>query len=92
MTRMRSDTVRLLAGRGAGEVLIQAKEIGELSKGAATPTRLQGGTALKLGDLGITKNQSSNWQAMASVDEDKFQEVVEYGTPWAGYPEYPAQN
>lgn len=30
-----------------------------------------------LGDLGITKDQSSDWQALARVDDQTFSEIVQ---------------
>lgn len=68
--------IRLRAGRKAGEMLAQAKEAGELDRGAAQ-TQSRNGTTFKLDDIGITRNQSSAWQTLASVPEDEFEEVVE---------------
>lgn len=51
--------------RRAGQIL---KEM-EMNKGAAQPTRSQGSTTLS--DLGITKNESSKWQRIASIPEEK---------------------
>lgn len=54
--------IRLYAERKAGELLKET----ELNKGAATASSDM--TALpKLKDIGITRNQSSNWQRVSEV-------------------------
>ena len=68
--------IRLLAGRKAGEVLIQAKEAGEIRQGPRAKSSEE--ELFSLEELEISKKQSRDWQAMAKVDEEKFQEVVDH--------------
>jgi hypothetical protein len=71
--------IRLRAERKAGILLRQM----EKAKGAREPgsnrgmTRSDAATASKtLGDLGITKDQSSQWQRLADVPEDTFEAAL----------------
>lgn len=66
--------IKLRAERRAGEMLEEM----ELSKGAAAEgwkTRSHDETSLtpSLSDLGISKSQSSRWQAIASLPEETFE-------------------
>jgi hypothetical protein len=73
----RAREIRLRAERKAGKLLRAMKK----AKGAAQPgigraggTRSDGPTALR--DLGISKEQSSNWQKLADVPEDEFEAAL----------------
>jgi hypothetical protein len=62
--------IRLRAERRAGELLREM----EKNKGAAT--RSSDATALerpKLADLGITKQQASDWQRLAAIPKPEFE-------------------
>jgi hypothetical protein len=73
----RAREIRLRAERKVGKLLRAMKK----AKGAAQPgigraggTRSDGPTALR--DLGISKEQSSNWQKLADVPEDEFEAAL----------------
>jgi hypothetical protein len=80
--------IRVRAQRRAGEMLAQTVK--------NTGTRLNGGgespvvvlndrrEAPTLADMGITKDQSSNWQALASMSEEHFEATVEAAKDTAG--------
>ena len=65
----RACEIRLRAERKAGELLSKT----DMSKGAAD-TRSPQVTTLK--ERGITKNQSSRWQAVANVPENDFEAAL----------------
>ena len=71
--------IRLRAERKAGQLLSKA----EKAKGAAQAgtnrgktTRSTGTTASTLKNLGITKNQSSQWQRLGKMDKDQFEAAI----------------
>jgi hypothetical protein len=67
--------IRLRAERRVGQLLKEMAERGERHEGKGRKERSQPAT-VKLSDLGINKSQSSRWQALADIAEDKFEEVV----------------
>ena len=66
----RACEIRLRAERKAGQLLAKM----EKNKGAAAPTRSSRATTLK--ELGVTKDQSSRWQALAGVSEEDFETAL----------------
>jgi len=78
----RACEIRLRAERKAGQLLSQM----EKAKGAAQPgigrsggTRSDGPTALR--DLGVTKQQSSDWQKLGRVPQEQFEQSLKSGKP-----------
>jgi N6-adenosine-specific RNA methylase IME4 len=71
--------IRMRAERRAGELLAQTKARGERDPGGRGPkVGSQAATQLpKLSDLGVSKTQSSRWQALAGKSEKDFEAVVE---------------
>lgn len=63
--------IKVLAECAAGEVLAAMKK----QAGARTPTGSREGTPL-LSDAGVSKKQSSDWQAMASLPKEDVQEII----------------
>lgn len=76
--------IRVRAQRKAGEMLAQT----EKSRGAAGigPIALHAMERNRptLAEMGITHNQSSNWQALASMSEEHFEATVEAAKDTAG--------
>jgi hypothetical protein len=82
--------IKVRAERRAGELLA------ELPKSAGTKGQLHGKSsgghivvppeesAKTLADLGISKNESSRWQKLAAVPEDKFEQAVSAAKEIAG--------
>jgi ParB family chromosome partitioning protein len=65
--------IRLRAERRAGEMLAEMKENG--GRQTAGRPEINGSAALPLlGTLGVTKTQSSRWQQLAKLAEEKFEE------------------
>lgn len=64
------------ADRRMGEVLMQAKETGEISHGGDRKSRLEEQT-LKLQDIGINKFQSHVTQQLAKLPEQVFEQRIE---------------
>ncbi|OWY64808.1 hypothetical protein B7486_45305 [cyanobacterium TDX16] len=58
--------------RRIGEQIVDMKESGMLSKGQPSNIDVDDNTRVKLADLGITPDQSSNYQAMAAIPEPVF--------------------
>lgn len=75
--------VRLRAERRCGEILNAMREGGQMARGAAEPGTNRGTTrshhetaSQTLSDLGISKTQSSRWQALANVPESQFEAAL----------------
>jgi N6-adenosine-specific RNA methylase IME4 len=66
--------IRLRAERRAGELLAEMKQRGERDPGGKGKIESRPTTQLK--DLGVTKTQSSRWQALAAIPQEKFESVV----------------
>lgn len=66
--------IKVRAERRAGEMLADMPKING-SRGAGKKVELPEGTPL-LTDLGISKKQSSAWQKVAEIPEDKFEKAV----------------
>jgi hypothetical protein len=68
--------IRLRAERRAGEMLAEMKENG--GRQTAGRPEINGSAALPLlGTLGVTKTQSSRWQQLAKLAEEKFEERLQ---------------
>lgn len=82
--------IRVRAQRRAGEMLAQTPK----NKGVQLNGRDESGASVvehtdrreiaTLSDMGITKDQSSNWQALASMTEEHFEATVEAAKDTAG--------
>lgn len=79
--------VRLRAERRCGEILNAMRERGEMARGVQMNGRNEYGDYRQsqretaeppktLSDLGISKTQSSRWQALANVPEEQFEEAL----------------
>ena len=60
--------IRLRAERRAGQLLA------EMDKLKGRPAKASGATTLS--DLGISRDQSSNWQKLASIPDDHFEAAI----------------
>lgn len=74
--------IKVRAERRAGEMLTIAADTGERHQHGRTSPDAPKPTTL--GDLGITANQSSRWQALASMSEDHFEAAVATAKDTAG--------
>lgn len=73
----RASEIRLRSERKAGELLkamVKAKGAAQPGIGRAGGTRSDGPTALR--ELGISKQQSSDWQKLAEVPEEQFEQAL----------------
>jgi hypothetical protein len=77
--------IRLRAERKAGELLAEMKERSERDPGGHGPrVGSQSATQLPtLSDLGVSKTQSSRWQALAGLPEREFEDKVTRATDTA---------
>lgn len=75
--------IRVRAQRRAGEMLAQTEKApaGRPAKNRSSDTTNSPAT---LADMGITKDQSSNWQALASMSDAHFEATVEAAKDTAG--------
>lgn len=74
--------IKVRAERKAGELLSQSAETGERApQGRVSPEQPKPTT---LGDLGITPNQSSRWQSLASMTDAHFETAVATAKDTAG--------
>lgn len=64
--------IRLRAERKGGEMLVSSAETGERVMGR--PEKVS--DAPTLSDLGITREQSSDWQAVAAIPEPEFEAAI----------------
>jgi N6-adenosine-specific RNA methylase IME4 len=68
--------IRLRAERRAGELLREMRQRGERhEQGQGVKSRAA--TLPKLADFGVSKSQSSRWQRLVDLDEEKFEAKVE---------------
>jgi hypothetical protein len=65
--------IKIRAERRAGEMLAET----EKNKGAATRSGDRTALPPTLGELGVTKNQSSEWQQIAEIPEDDFEDHLQ---------------
>jgi len=75
--------IRVRAQRKAGEMLAQTEK-SEGAKGIGTSAVDSNDRTPTLADMGITKDQSSNWQALASMSEQHFEAAVATAKDTAG--------
>lgn len=68
--------IELRAIRRAGKLLIEMKENGEREGHGGNRKSNSSKTSLKLSDVGITYDQSSDWQAVAELPEDDFEQDI----------------
>jgi N6-adenosine-specific RNA methylase IME4 len=67
--------IRIRAERRAGELLSETAKSGQRDRGKGGDRKSRSQVAtVKLSDAGVTKSQSSRWQAQASVPEKDFEE------------------
>jgi hypothetical protein len=71
--------IRMRAERRAGELLAEMKTNKQRHSGRGDQRKKAGSHAATplLSDLGVTKTQSSRWQALASLDSEAFEAKVE---------------
>lgn len=69
--------IRLRAERKGGEMLVASAESGERAR-SSVDVRYAGQESppATLADLGITRDQSSDWQAVAAIPEPAFEAIV----------------
>ena len=70
---------RVRAERRCGELLQETVQVGR-------PDKRSAGTTIKtLAEMGVTKDQSSQWQRLADVPEKEFEEIInDKGMPISG--------
>ncbi|OWY64726.1 hypothetical protein B7486_45680 [cyanobacterium TDX16] len=68
--------VSIRCKRRIDEQIVELKEDGKMAEGQPSTIHIDDSTRVKLADLGITPNQSSNYQAMAAIPEPVFDELV----------------
>ena len=75
--------IRVRAQRRAGEMLAQTEKA-PAGRPAVNRSNDTTNSPATLADMGITKDQSSNWQALASMTEEHFEATVEAAKDTAG--------
>jgi hypothetical protein len=75
--------IRVRAQRRAGEMLAQTEKA-PAGRPAVNRSSDTTNSPATLADMGITKDQSSNWQALASMSEEHFEATVEAAKDTAG--------
>lgn len=72
---MRAIEIRMRAERRSGELLKEMKDNGERKGRGGTEAQMSRSTTIapKLSDLGITRDQSSQWQRLAEVPQEQFE-------------------
>ncbi len=73
--------IKVRAERKAGEMLKDSADRGERHHQGRTPVDAKPTT---LGDLGISSNQSSRWQSLASMSDEHFETAVATAKDTAG--------
>lgn len=69
--------IKLRAERRAGELLVQTRETGERAASGVDVRYAQESKPATLADLGISRDQSSRWQSIASIPEPEFEGAIE---------------
>ena len=75
--------IRVRAQRRAGEMLAQTEKA-PAGRPAVNRSSDTTNSPATLADMGITKDQSSNWQALASMSDEHFEATVEAAKDTAG--------
>ena len=73
----RATELRARAERKAGQMLTASAASGERNTGGKPSLRNDGLVDPTLADIGITRNQSSNWQAIGALSDDEFEHAVD---------------
>lgn len=74
--------IRVRAQRKAGEMLAQGRESGDRAKSGGDMKKESKPPTLC--DIGVTKDQSSRWQSLASMSEEHFETAVATAKETAG--------
>jgi hypothetical protein len=70
-------SVRIRAERKTGELLADGKTNGDRHSGRGNNRKLESDDATpKLSDLGISRDQSSQWQKLAAIPKEEFEEAL----------------
>ena len=70
----KAEEIKLRAERRAGE-LLKETDFQQGSRGYGK--KVESHPVTPLSELGVTKNQSSNWQKIANIPEEKFENYIE---------------
>jgi hypothetical protein len=73
--------IRVRAERRCGQLLRETRERGERHRGHGDQKSESHDVTPKLADLGITRNQSSQWQRLADLPEAEFESLLSVGRP-----------
>lgn len=68
--------IRIRAERRAGQLLQEMKQLGKREKQGGNRTAKSRDTILKLADIGISNDQAADWQKLAEVSQDQFEEAL----------------